>query len=38
MPRQLGCVIVLIAIVAAGYFFGRDYVRRHPQDVDRPSA
>lgn len=33
MPRGLGCLLVLIAIIAAGFAFGRDYVRRHPQDV-----
>lgn len=32
MPRALGC-IVLLAILAAAVFAGRDYVRRYPQDV-----
>jgi hypothetical protein len=25
--------LVLLALILAGYLFGRDYVRRHPQDV-----
>jgi hypothetical protein len=25
--------LVIIALLAAGYWYGRDYVRRHPQDV-----
>lgn len=33
MPRGFGCLIVLAIFLAAGFFFGRDYVRRHPQDV-----
>ena len=33
MPRGLGCLLLLLAILAAGFFLGRDYVRRHPQDV-----
>ncbi|MBA2770525.1 MAG: extensin family protein [Sphingomonas sp.] len=32
MPRGLGCLIVL-ALLTAAFFVGRDYVRRHPQDV-----
>jgi hypothetical protein len=30
--RGLGCLVLLLAVLAAGYFFGRDYVERHPQD------
>jgi hypothetical protein len=33
MRGSVGCLIVLVAVVAAGFFFGRDYVRRHPEDV-----
>lgn len=33
MPRGAGCLILLAVVVAALFFFGRDYVRRHPQDV-----
>lgn len=32
MLRSLGCLIVVLAIAAAAYWFGRDYVARHPQD------
>jgi hypothetical protein len=32
MARALGCLVVL-ALLAAAFFVGRDYVRRHPQDV-----
>ena len=32
MPRGAGCLI-LLAILVAAFFFGRDHVRRHPQDV-----
>ena len=32
MGRGLGCLIVLAVVAAALFFFGRDYVRRHPQD------
>ena len=31
MRRLIGWLIFL-ALLAAGYFYGRDYVRRHPQD------
>ncbi|MGI8704608.1 MAG: extensin family protein [Sphingomicrobium sp.] len=33
MPRGLGCLITLSVVAAALFFTGRDYVRRHPQDV-----
>jgi hypothetical protein len=32
MGRGVGCV-VLLALLAAAFFGGREYVRRHPQDV-----
>ena len=32
MARGLGC-LVLLALLAGAFFVGRDYVRRHPQDV-----
>lgn len=32
MASRLGCLFLLLALVAAAFFFGRDYVRRHPQD------
>lgn len=32
MARGLGCLVAL-ALLAAAFFIGRDYVRRHPQDV-----
>lgn len=32
MTRGFGCLLVLIAISAAALFFGRGYVRDHPQD------
>ena len=32
MARGLGC-LVLLAVLAAAFFFAGDYVRRHPQDV-----
>jgi hypothetical protein len=32
MRRALWWLLLLI-LIAAGYFYGRDYVRRHPQDV-----
>ena len=32
MKRALGWLI-FIALLAAGYFLARDYIRRHPQDV-----
>ena len=32
MARQLGCLVLVLALLAAAFFFGRDYVRRHPQD------
>lgn len=32
MGRGLGCLIVVAVVAAALFFFGRDYVRRHPQD------
>lgn len=32
MLRSLGCLFVLLLIGAASYWFGRDYVERHPQD------
>ena len=32
MARGLGCLVAL-ALLAAAFFVGRDYVRRHPQDV-----
>lgn len=32
MARRLGCLVVL-ALLAAAFFFSRDYLRRHPQDV-----
>ena len=33
MSRGLGCLVVIVALLGAAFFFGRDYVRRHPQDV-----
>jgi hypothetical protein len=33
MSRGLGCLIVVAVVAAALFFFGLDYVRRHPQDV-----
>jgi hypothetical protein len=33
MSRGMGCLVVLAIVAAALFFFGRDYVRRHPQDV-----
>ena len=33
MRRSLGCLLVLLLLAAAGAWWGRDYVRRHPQDV-----
>ncbi|MDQ3246540.1 MAG: extensin family protein [Pseudomonadota bacterium] len=32
MLRTLGCLVLLLLIGAAAYWFGRDYVERHPQD------
>ena len=32
MARRIGCLLILAALLAAAFFFGRDYVRRHPQD------
>lgn len=32
MARPIGCLIFLVAVLVAAFFFGRDYVRRHPQD------
>jgi len=32
MGRGLGCLIVVAVVAAALFYFGRDYVRRHPQD------
>lgn len=32
MARLIGCLLFL-ALVAGAYWFARDYVRRHPQDV-----
>ncbi|MBA3526848.1 MAG: extensin family protein, partial [Sphingomonas sp.] len=32
MARGLGC-LVLLALIAAAFLLGRDYIRRHPQDV-----
>ena len=31
MARAIGWLVV-VALLVAGFFFGRDYVRRHPQD------
>ena len=31
--RALVAWLVILVLIAAGYFYGRDYVRRHPQDV-----
>ena len=31
MSRAIGW-LVFIALLAAAFYFGRDYVRRHPQD------
>ena len=33
MSRGFGCLLLLLVLAAAGFFLGRDYVRRHPQDV-----
>ena len=33
MARGLGCLALLALLAAAVFFIGRDYVRRHPQDV-----
>lgn len=33
MARSLGCLLVLVLLVGAAFLVGRDYVRRHPQDV-----
>lgn len=32
MGRGLECLIVVVVVAGALFFFGRDYVRRHPQD------
>ena len=31
--KRAGCLLLLLLIAAGAYFAGRDYVRRHPQDV-----
>lgn len=31
--RQIGCLLIFAVIAVALYLVGRDYVRRHPQDV-----
>ena len=31
--RRFGCLALLLALAAAAFVIGRDYVRRHPQDV-----
>lgn len=33
MGRGLGCLIAVAVVAVALFFIGRDYVRRHPQDV-----
>ncbi|HYI43645.1 MAG TPA: extensin family protein [Sphingomicrobium sp.] len=33
MARSLGCLLVVALILAGVFLIGRDYVRRHPQDV-----
>lgn len=32
MAARIGCLLLVIAAVAAALLFGRDYVRKHPQD------
>ena len=32
IARRLGCLLLLVALIAGAFLFGRDYVRRHPQD------
>ena len=32
MAGPIGCLLVLVAVAAAAFFLGRDYVRDHPQD------
>ena len=31
--KRVGCLVFLLVILIGAYLFGRDYVRRHPQDV-----